>query len=216
MQLNFNANDFDPTQGGSICFPLADYKVEITAVEPKVVKDNPNAGYLAVSLTVVEGDMRGMVQVDRLNIFSDKEVPKRIAHQQLAAYAFAINRPFLQTTEQMIGGRLIATIGPQADDPKYSEVKVVKCPDGSFPQRPPQGGGGVPQQGQQAAPAAPAQQQPWGGAAAAAQPGWAAPAAPAAPVGQAAPPWGGAAGAAAPVAPTGAAAAPPWATQNKQ
>src|SRR5271157_2083804 len=101
MDLRFNAFDYDPSQGGSICFPLADYKLEITKVEPMVVKDNPGAGYLAISLTVVEGDLRGMVQIDRLNIYHPSEVAKRIALQSLAAYAFAINRPQLATTEQM-------------------------------------------------------------------------------------------------------------------
>jgi hypothetical protein len=136
MQLNFNAFDFDPTQGGSICFPLADYRLEITKVEPVQVKDNPNAGYLAIHLTCVDGDLKGMVQVDRLNIYNPSEVAKRIALQQLAAYAFAIGRPQLATSEQMLGGKLICTIGPQADNPKYSEVKMIKCPDGSLPVNP--------------------------------------------------------------------------------
>jgi hypothetical protein len=136
MQLNFSAFDYDPTQGGSICFPLADYKVEITSAEPKVVKDNPNAGYLELSLTVTEGELRGMVQKDRLNIFHTSEVAKRIAHQSLAAYCFAINRPYVQDSAQLIGGRCICTIGPQTDDSKYSEVKMIKCMDGSMPTKP--------------------------------------------------------------------------------
>ena len=207
MQLNFNAFDFDPTQGGSICFPLGDYRLEITKVEPQQVKDNPGAGYLAIHLTCVDGDLKGMVQIDRLNIYNPSEVAKRIALQQLAAYAFAIGRPQLATTEQMIGGRLICTIGPQTDNPKYSEVKQIKCADGSLPVNPQKSGN------------QPAPQQ-----AATPQPGWGAPPAAQAPPpvdsGAAAPPWAG--GAAAPPsgappwgsAPTGApaaSAAPPWA-----
>jgi len=191
MQLNFNAFDFDPTQGGSICFPLGDYRLEITKVEPMQVKDNPGAGYLAVHLTCVDGDLKGMVQIDRLNIYNPSEVAKRIALQQLAAYAFAIGRPQLATTEQMIGGRLICTIGPQADNPKYSEVKVVKCPDGSLPVNPNKSGNQpAPQHVQQTQPA----QQGWG----------APPAMPPADPGQgAAPPaWGS--------QPAASAAAPPW------
>ena len=209
MQLNFNAFDFDPTQGGSICFPLADYRLEITKVEPVQVKDNPNAGYLAIHLTCVDGDLKGMVQVDRLNIYNPSEVAKRIALQQLAAYAFAIGRPQLATSEQMLGGKLICTIGPQADNPKYSEVKMIKCPDGSLPVNPNKGGGQpAPQQGAPAATgwgsaAPPAAQAPPPVDAGAAAPPWGAPAA--AP-GSAAPPWG---------QPTGgtpaASAAPPWA-----
>lgn len=135
MQLDFDANQYDPTQGGGICFPLADYKVEITAAEAKSVKDNPNAGFLELTLTVVEGEYRGTAQKDRLNIFHTSEAAKQIAKRSLAAYCFAINRPFVQDTEHLIGGRCIVTIGPQADDSKYSEVKLIKCMDGSMPTR---------------------------------------------------------------------------------
>lgn len=193
MELNFNAFDFDPTQGGSICFPLADYKVEISKAEPMVVKDNPGAGYLALTLTVLEGELRGMTQVDRLNIFNPSEVAKRIAHQTLSAYAFAIGRPYLQHSEQLIGGRLIVTIGPQTDNPKYSEVRTIKCPDGSAPTRPAGGPQAVP--GNQAA--SPASQAPPANAAA---PSW----------GTTAPPWGTPTSGNAAPAPASA-AAPPWA-----
>ena len=174
--LNFNAYDWDPSQGSAICFPLADYKVEITGAEPKVVKDNPSAGYLELALTIVEGDCRGLVQKDRLNIFHTSEVSKRIAHQQLSAYCFAIGRPFVQQSEDLIGGRCICTIGPKDNNDKYSDVIVVKCMDGTLPTKqaqvqqpqatamPPQ----APQAPQaQAVPpfaqAAPANAQPWGG-----------------------------------------------------
>ena len=163
MQLNFDAFQFDPTQGGSVCFPLGDYRLEITKVEPMQVKDNPGAGYLAVHLTCVDGDLKGMVQVDRLNIYNPSEVAKQIALKQLAAYAFAIGRPQLATTEAMLGGRLICTIGPQTDNPKYSEVKVVKCPDGSLPVNPNKGGGA--QQSQPIQQQQPAPTQGWGNAA---------------------------------------------------
>lgn len=135
MQIQFNAYDYDPSQGSAICFPLADYKIEITGAEPKVVKDNPSAGYLELALTIGEGDCRGMVQKDRLNIFHTSEIAKQIAHRQLAAYCFAIGRPFVQNTEDLIGGRCICTIGPQEGSDKYSEVKVVKCMDGTLPTR---------------------------------------------------------------------------------
>lgn len=150
--LNFNANDHDPSQGGGICFPLADYKVEIINAEAKQTKDTASGnGFLELSLMVMEGDYRGQVQIDRLNIYNSNPVAVQIAHKQLSAYAWSMNRPFLQDTNDMIGGKLIATIGPQDSNPKYSEVKVVKCMDGSLPQRQPQ------QAQAQAAPQAPPQ-----------------------------------------------------------
>lgn len=212
MQLNFNGFDYDPAQGGSICFPLGDYRLTITKAEPMQVKDNPGAGYLAITLTVVDGDLKGMTQVDRLNIFNPSEVAKRIALQQLAAYAFAIGRPQLATTEQMIGGNLIATIGPQADNPKYSEVKTIKCPDGSLPVNPNKGGNNqqAAAQRQEVQQQAPPANQGWGTqappAAPPADPGpWAGNQAPAS---AGTPPWAGAGGGGA-SAPAQS-ATPPW------
>jgi hypothetical protein len=219
-QINFNAFDYDPSQGASVCFPLADYKVEIQSAEMKLVKDNPSAGYLELSLRVLEGQLTGMAQADRLNIFHTNETPKLIAHRQLSAYCFAINRPYIQDTQQLIGGRLIATIGPQEDNPKYSEVKVVKCWDGSLPTKPPQGqpqGQQIVQPAPQAPASAPAwgslpSQPPWNGQAPQmpAMPGQTAAAPPAPPV---APQWGNAPPPpAAPPAPAPS-AMPPWLKQ---
>lgn len=187
MQLNFNAYEYDPTQGATVCFPLADYNVEITNAEAKTVKDNMSEGYIELSLTVVDGNMRGLIQKDRLNLWNQNETAKRIAHSNLAAYCFAINRPYIQDSSQMIGGRLICTIGPQDSNGKYSEVKVIKCPDGSLPTRPQQ---------QQGAPAPPAQ----------------APPAPPPSNVAAAPPWANASQAApaAPAVQSGIPANPPW------
>lgn len=215
MNLNFNAFDYDPIQGGSICFPLADYKLEITGAEPKVVKDNPAAGYLELALTVIEGDMRGLIQKHRLNLFNPNETAKRIAHQELSAIAFAIERPYLQTTEQLLGGRFIATIGPQLENEKYSEVKQIKLKDGTLPTKPAQGPQVI--QSQQPPPAAqlpvPASAAPlWGASAApapatpSAAPPWAS-GPPALPAAASAPPWASTA----PSQPQGATAAPPWA-----
>lgn len=200
MQLPFNAFDYEPSQGAAICFPLADYRVQITGAEPKLVKDNTAAGYLELDLTIVEGQYRGMVQKHRLNLYNPSEVAKRIANQELSAICFAINRPYLQDSDQLLGGLFIATIGPQDDNPKYSEVKVVKCPDGTLPVKPAQGGM------QPAPPAPPALPAP--------------PAPPAAPAGwpqqtPAAPQWGQPPQAPAPPAavPPGAPpSSPPWAS----
>ncbi len=215
MELRFNAYDYDPSQGGSICFPLADYKLEITAAEPKVVKDNPGAGYLELTYTVLEGELRGLTHKHRLNLFNPSETAKRIAHQELSAIAIAIERPYLAATEQLIGGRLIATIGPQTNDEKYSEIKAIKMKDGTAPTRngapaqqtQPQGQVMPPQQ--PAFPTAPAPAAPpWGTLPpttqqAPAQPPWGATAPAPAPAQTApAPPWGNSA-----VAPT---SAPPW------
>lgn len=197
MQLNFDAATVDPSQGSSVRFPLADYPLEIIKAEGKPVTDNPNKGMLVLTCRVLDGPLKGQDYQYRFNLFNDNETAVRIAYQQLSAVCHVTGRLRIGMAEELIGGRFIATIGPQDKDPKYDDVKKVTDMAGNPPTRGQAPSQAAPQTTQQAAPAANAA--PWS-AAPAAQP--AAPAtgfqaqAPA----SGAPPW-----AAAP-----AASAPPW------
>lgn len=163
FSLNFNAAQFDPKQSeGGICLPLADYAMEITNIAQVAVTDNPNKGFIEVSLTVVAGQYKGQVQKDRLNVYGQAETPTRIGYQRLSAYAHIAGKQTLPNAGALLGTKLIATCGPQAEpNDKYSEVKMVKDVAGNPPVF-----------GQPGAPQPPAGQ-PWGesvAAATAAQP----------------------------------------------
>lgn len=134
--LNFNATQFDPRQSeGGVCLPLADYPMEITNVAQIAVKDNPNKGYIEVSLTVLDGQYKGQVQKDRLNVYGQDETTTRIGYQRLSAYAHIAGKLQLPNAGLLLGTKLIATCGPQnPPNDKYSEVKMVKDIAGNPPQ----------------------------------------------------------------------------------
>lgn len=206
--MNFDATQIDPRQStGGICFPLADYPVEICSVEAVAVQNASNKGMLVLNLKVLDGQYKGQIQADRLNIYGQAETPTRIGYQHLSAICHATGKLRIGNASELIGGRFIATIGPQdAPNDQYSEVKLVKDLAGNIPVM------GQPSAPQTTAIQAPATQQP-------------APAAPTAPAPAAATPWnnpaqpapaatgatgwptGGTAAAPAPAA----SSAPPWA-----
>lgn len=135
VPMNFDATQIDPRQSkGAICFPLGDYPLEIIGVEAVATKDDKNKGMLVLDLKVLDGELRGMIQQDRLNLYGQSETTTRIAYQRLSAYCHVTGRLQLSDANQLIGGRCVCTIGPQeAPNDKYSEVKLVKDLAGNVP-----------------------------------------------------------------------------------
>lgn len=146
--LNFNATQFDPRQSeGGICLPLADYPMEISNIAQVQVKDNANKGFIEVSLTVLDGQYKGQIQKDRLNVYGQDETTTRIGYQRLSAYAHIAGKLQLSNAGLLLGTKLIATCGPQnPPNDKYSDVKMVKDIAGNAPQLG-QPGAQQPQQG---------------------------------------------------------------------
>jgi hypothetical protein len=135
FQLNFDATQFDPRQSeGGVCLPLADYPMEITNIAQVAKKDDPNKGYLEISLTVLDGQYKGQVQKDRLNVYGQDDTTTRIGYQRLSAYAHIAGKVKLPNAGMLLGTKLIATCGPQnPPNEKYSEVKMVKDIAGNPP-----------------------------------------------------------------------------------
>lgn len=202
MQLNFDATTVDPSQGTAVRFPLGDYPLEIVKAEAVPVKDNPNKGMLVLTCKVIDGPMKGQEYGYRFNLYNDSETAVRIAYQQLSAVCHVTGRLRIGMAEELIGGRFIATIGPQEKDGKYDEVKKVTDMAGNGPVR-----GQMPTTAAPAtqpayqAPAPAANVAPWANQNAAPQLPLASQAP--APAGNAAPPWVGGA--------TQTNSAPPWA-----
>lgn len=126
--LNFNASQFAFTQSdGGICLPLADYPMEITNIQQIAVKDNAQKGFIEISLTVLDGQYKGQIQKDRLNVYGQGETATRIGYERLSAYAHVAGKLQLPNAGLLLGTKLIASCGPQ-DPPneKYSHVKMIK------------------------------------------------------------------------------------------
>lgn len=131
--FEFDASQIAPAAGSAVCFPLADYPVEITAAVVEQSKNDPNKGFIKLSFTVQDGPYKGMSQDMRYNVYGQSEKVTRIAYAQLSAVSHVTNKMKTKLAEDFIGGRLIATIGPQEDDDKYSEIKAVKDVTGAAP-----------------------------------------------------------------------------------
>ncbi len=183
FQQIFNARQVEPAS-----FlpppPLADYHVRIVDSEAKPTKDN-SGGYVNFQLEILDpGPHQARKVPYNLNLFHTNPQTVEIAYRQLSALCHVTGVFDVKDTRQLHNIPFIATIGPQPNNPQYSNVFGVKDINGNAP-------------GKGNAPAVPSAPPPT----AAAPPAWGAP-----PAQPAAPTWPGAAPAPAPAQP----AAPAW------
>lgn len=219
----FNAQQFDPTQGGG-SLPVGRHPVIIESSEVKANKAN-DGGYLQLNLKLIDGPQQGTTGAYRLNLYHSNPQTAEIAHRQLSAICHVIGVFNVQDSAQLHNIPFIIEVGFQkghepGSNPEakgYTEVKKVfdinghepgKAGQGApaaQPQQPAQGGFGQQQPAQQP-------QQPQGGAAWGGQPAQQ----PAAQPQGNAPAWGG--GQPAQQQPQGAPAgnAPAWGQQPAQ
>lgn len=162
----FNAQQYDPTQGvGGL--PIGKHPVVVDSSEVKPNKEN-NGGYLQLNLKIIDGPQTGTVGAYRLNLYHSNQQTVEIAHKQLSAVCHVAGVFMLQDSAQLHNIPFIVEVGPQKNDPQYTEVKKVfdingnepgKAGQGQAPAQPaaaPQGFAQQPQQqpAQQQAPAA--------------------------------------------------------------
>tara|TARA_Y100001973_G_scaffold106643_1_gene186082 strand:+ start:20408 stop:21115 length:708 start_codon:yes stop_codon:yes gene_type:complete len=173
----FNAQQYDPTQGvGGL--PIGRHPVVIESSEVKANSKN-DGGYLQLNLKIIDGPQQGTTGAYRLNLYHSNQQTVEIAHRQLSAVCHCVGVFNVQDSGQLHGIPFVVEVGPQKNDPQYTEVKKVfdingnepgKAGQGQAPaqtQGQGQGQGGGAWGGQQQAPAQ--QQQPaqnggnWGG-----------------------------------------------------
>lgn len=161
MQLiqAFNAQQYDPTQGvGSL--PIGKHPVIVESSEVKANKAN-DGGYLQLNLRIIDGPQQGTTGAYRLNLYHSNQQTVEIAHRQLSAICHVIGVFQVTDSSQLHNLPFLIEVGPQKNDPQYTEVKKVFDMNGNEPGK----------AGAGAAAAQPQQQQPqgqpngaWGGA----------------------------------------------------
>jgi len=152
--FSFNATGIPPASAdGSSSLPVGEHPVTITGGEFKAVKDKPNAGMLVLTLTVYDGPNKGASGPWRLNLYSDSPQAVEIAQKQMSALCHVTNTFIVNNVEDLFGKPFLVCVGPQANNPQYTQVNGVKFLDGRDPGKP----GAAPQQ------QAPQQQMPPGG-----------------------------------------------------
>ena len=154
MQLiqAFNAQQYDPTQGvGSL--PIGKHPVIVESSEVKANKAN-DGGYLQLNLRIIDGPQQGTTGAYRLNLYHSNQQTVEIAHRQLSAICHVIGVFQVTDSSQLHNLPFLIEVGPQKNDPQYTEVKKVFDMNGNEPSK---AGAGAPA-------AQPQQQQPQGGA----------------------------------------------------
>ena len=151
VAYSFNAHQYEPKYGGSGGLPAGKYKVIISDTK-QVPTRSGDGGYLAVELRVVEGPQQGGTHTDRLNLHNQNPETVRIANNQLSAYCHVIGKFQFNDTSELHNIPFMVEIGPQKNDPTYTEVKKLFDVNGNEPGKSGSGpqaqmGGGQPQGG---------------------------------------------------------------------
>lgn len=140
----FNANNFDPTQssGG---LPIGRHPVIVESSEVRANKANDGT-YLQLNLKVIDGPNAGTVGAYRLNLYHSNPQVVEIASRQLSAISHVTGVFMIQDSAQLHNIPFVIEVGPQKNDPQYTEVKKVFDINGNEPGKAPQGGGAQQQQ----------------------------------------------------------------------
>ena len=182
--LNFNAATVKPSDAFEVV-PAGWYNVRITESENKPTKDG-SGNYLALTLTVIDGQYANRKLFERLNIGNKSQVAKDIAFQTLSAICHAVGVIQLTDSTMLHGIPLQAKVKVKPADGKYQEgneisgYRAISAGGGAMP---------VPAFVQQGQPAAPAWATPAAAAPAPAPVPTAVPTPPAAPGAAPTPPW---------------------------
>jgi hypothetical protein len=186
VAFSFNAQQFSPRYGGGgEQLPPGKYKGVIVDATPQNTTDaqgHVKGGYLALTLTPIEGALAGQKQIDRLNLHHTNPKTVEIANEQMSAYCHVLNVLNPTDTMQLCNIPFMFEIGwqkgnePSEQRPNggYTEVKAIYDANGNPPGKAGAGPQVAPQQPPaqppaQVAPASqpPAQQPPqagWGAA----------------------------------------------------
>jgi len=133
MQLvkPFDAKKYNPTQGvGSL--PIGRHPVIIESSEVKANKAN-DGGYLQLNLRIIDGPHQGATGVYRLNLYHSNQQVVEIAHRQLSAICHVIGVFQVTDSSQLHNLPFLIEVGPQKNDPQYTEVKKVFDMNGNEP-----------------------------------------------------------------------------------
>jgi len=133
VAFQFNASGVTPRYSASDGLPHGKHPVIISASEFRPTKDStPNdpRSMLVFTLEAIDGPAKGGKQTDRLNLQHPNQQVVNIAYSQLAAYCAVTGRQGFNDTSELHNIPFMIEVGPQKNNPEYSEVKGVYFTDG--------------------------------------------------------------------------------------
>lgn len=122
--LNFDAQHIDPTPRFDP-IPAGDYPVIITDSETKLTKDGTGQ-YLQLKLEIQDGEFRGRILFDRLNLWNNNAQAKEIANRQLSQICHAIGVIQVADSQQLHLKPLIASVKLRPASGGYEASNDIK------------------------------------------------------------------------------------------
>lgn len=139
IQLNFNANNFQPQwAGGGGNLGLGKHPVIITGAETKPTNAG-DGGMLVFKLQAIDGPSKGSTQDMRLNLWNKSQTAVEIANKQLSAVCHAVKTYDVPVPDVLFNKPFVIENGP-GSDPRYVEIIGVSDMSGGAPGGAAQGG----------------------------------------------------------------------------
>lgn len=140
--INFDANTVKPRTGFDPV-PNGDYRAMIVESAVKDTKDKQGK-YIQLNWQILDGDYKGKIVFDRLNVQNPSETAQKIGQEQLSAVCHATGVLKLSSTAQlhnipvMIKVRVKEEKGydPQNEVKKYTAIGGTTAPAAAVPAAP--------------------------------------------------------------------------------
>lgn len=143
VAFSFNAQQFTPNYGGGGAnLPPGKYKGVIAHSEGQNAQSG-QGGFLALTLTPIEGALTGQKHIDRLNLHHTNPKTVEIANQQLSAYCHVLGKFQFNDTAELHNIPFCFEIGWQkgqepgtpggGEHGGYTEVKAIFDANGNPP-----------------------------------------------------------------------------------
>ncbi len=134
--LNFDATTVEPVDDFSP-IPAGEYIAAIIDSEMKATK-NGQGQYLQLMLQVLEGDYKGRMVWDRLNLVNQNQTAVEIAKRTLSAICHAAGKLQVQDSAELHDIPMVVRVSVRPADGQYdasNEVKAYKAMQQSTPQQ---------------------------------------------------------------------------------
>lgn len=124
MILNFDATQIEPDNNFELIPDGTEAIAVISATETKETRGGTGS-YLKLKIEIIDGDYKGRVLFDNLNLQNKNETAMKIAYQTLAKICTAINKPQIQTSEELCDIPLKIKIGVRKQE-GYEPTNIIK------------------------------------------------------------------------------------------
>jgi hypothetical protein len=108
MILDYDPNEYE-TKGVPVAIPAGAYECMVQSVEMKQTRDETGS-YLKVTLVVTDGDYKGRLLFDNLNVRNKSEQAQRIGREALNGLLVAAGIPGERDMSQLIQKTVMAKV----------------------------------------------------------------------------------------------------------